>query len=69
VRVRILASVPPSFKAVMPSESKIVCALSLQNVSAHQDHRAIKKVEELMCYFMFPILYLESEEAVSCLSR
>jgi hypothetical protein len=44
VRVRILASGPLGFKAAVPLVAQ---------VSAHQGHRTIRKVEELLPYFMF----------------
>jgi hypothetical protein len=59
MRIRILASDPLSFKAAIPSESKVIGSISLHNKSLpSQAHRVIREIKEFMPYFMTPKIAL-----------
>jgi hypothetical protein len=54
MRIRVFASGPLNFKAAMPSESKVICALSLHNKSLLVRPIGQLGIKELMPYFMTP---------------
>jgi hypothetical protein len=59
VRVRVFVSSHLSFKVAAPSESKVICALSVHNMSLPiRANRAIREIEEFMPSLMAPKIAL-----------
>jgi hypothetical protein len=68
MRVRILASVPLSFKAAMVSELKVICSFIMHNKFHQSRPQDNQKEEELMPYFMLSkISFSRYEEGVASL--